>query len=111
MLNCYHIFHSKCIEHWFCENLNCPNCKRNFGGKANKRYNLQEFLQTINVDNECFYSDHLINSNGKLASTRTILKNDPYFLKKKRQRVASFDLAGFMRKDDYMEQLRMDESR
>jgi len=110
MLNCYHIYHSPCIEKWFIEYMNCPNCKKSFRGRANKRYNLDEFLQTINVDNECFYSDHLIKSKDKLAHTNTILKNDPYFLKKKRQRIASFDLAMFLRKDNYMAELRADES-
>ena len=47
-------------------------------------YNLNEFLQTINVDNECFYSDHLVKSEYKLASTKSVLKNDPFFLKKNR---------------------------
>ena len=70
---------------------------------------MAEFLQTINVDNECFYSDHLIKSDGRLASTRTIIENDPFFLEKKRQRVQSFDLANFMRKDDYMLSLLEDE--
>jgi len=63
------------------------------------------------VDNECFYSDHLIKSKLKLASTQTILRNDPFFLKKKHQRLASFDLATFMRQNDYMADLRKDESR
>ena len=87
MLNCYHIFHSKCIEQWFIEHQNCPICKKDFARGADKKYNLAEFLQTINVDNECFYSDHLIKSQFKLASTQTILQNDPFFMRKNRQRI------------------------
>ena len=84
MLNCYHIFHSTCIETWYCENGSCPICKKKFGVKTDKKYKLEEFLQTINVDNECFYSDHINRSEYKLASTATILQNDPYFLKKRK---------------------------
>ena len=111
MLNCYHIFHSECIEKWFVDKVSCPMCKKTFGRGVSKRYNLEEFVQTINVDNECFYSEHLVKSEIKLASTQTIIENDPFFLKLKRQRVQSFDLANFMRKDDYMQELRHDESK
>ena len=110
MLNCYHIFHSKCIEKWFIEFLTCPVCRRSFKGDENKRYNLAEFMQTINVDNECFYSDHLIKSGHKLASTGTILKNDPFYLRKKHQRIASLDLANFLRKDNPMKDMRATEN-
>ena len=72
------------------------------------KYNLDEFVQTINVDNECFYSDHLVKSEYKLASTRAIIKNDPFYLKLGHQRVKSFDLAKFMRKDHYLEQFKRD---
>ena len=62
MLNCYHIYHSECIEGWFIEHLNCPICRRSFARGCDKRYNYEELLQTINVDNEAFYSDHLVRS-------------------------------------------------
>ena len=78
MLNCYHIFHSECIEAWFVEHMKCPMCNKSYKNGADKRYNLDEFLQTINVDNECFYSDHLIQSKNKLISTQDILQNDPF---------------------------------
>ena len=80
MLNCYHIFHSECVEKWFIHNLTCPNCKKRFGKGVNKKYNYDEFLATINVDNECFYSDHLIRTKYKLASTQAIRKHDPYYI-------------------------------
>ena len=44
MLNCYHIFHSDCIEQWFIEHLKCPMCNKSFKRGADKRYNLDEFL-------------------------------------------------------------------
>lgn len=28
MPNCYHTFHSQCIESWFRTNLNCPFCRQ-----------------------------------------------------------------------------------
>ena len=37
--------------------------------------------------------------------------NDPYYLEKRRQRGQSFDLANFMRKDDYMLNLLKDEKK
>ena len=52
----------------------------------------------------------MIKSSFKLASTQTILKNDPFFLKKKHQRIASFDLANFLRKENYMKELRGDDN-
>ena len=63
------------------------------------------------MDNECFNSDHLTKSDGRLASTNTIKRNDPYYLEKKRQRGQSFDLANLLRKDDYMLNLLKDENK
>lgn len=111
MLNCFHIYHSECIQTWFVDNASCPNCKKKFGRGVSNRYELDDLVRTINVDNECFYSEHLVRSEFKLASTRSIIKNDPFFLKMKHQRVQSFDLAKFMRKDDYMLELRKDETK
>lgn len=110
MLNCYHIYHSECIEKWFIEHMNCPTCKKDYKGKADKGYNLNEFLQTINVDNECFYSDHLVKSRYKLAKTNSIIMNDPFYVKHNRPRLVSLDLAEILRKENYMKELREDES-
>jgi len=44
MLNCYHIFHSACLEQWFVEHMNCPICKKKFDGEVELRYNLEELL-------------------------------------------------------------------
>ena len=110
MLNCYHIFHVECIDSWFTKDPTCPNCKKVFEKDGNLKFNINEFLQTINVDNEHFYSDHLIRNSHRLASTRTIVKFDPFYKEKGVRRRLSFDLGQFMRKDDYMRELRADES-
>ena len=44
MLNCYHIFHSECIDQWFSDRANCPICKKTFGPGVVKKYNLEEFV-------------------------------------------------------------------
>lgn len=62
MLTCYHIFHSECIMSWFSSHVTCPVCKKDFAHTTTVNYDQQEFIQTINVDNECFFSDHLLNS-------------------------------------------------
>ena len=49
-------------------------CKKEFDSTKMLIFNNDEFLNTINVDNENFYSDHLIQSKYKLISTESIKK-------------------------------------
>ena len=46
-------------------------CKKEFNTTKMLVFNNEEFLNTINVDNENFYSDHLIQSRERLISTET----------------------------------------
>jgi len=101
LLSCYHIFHVECIDSWFLTDQSCPNCKKAFFKSKSLRFDQGEFLQTINVDNECFFSDHLILDNhDRLASTNTIDKYDPFFKAGRQKRRLSFDLANMLRKHD-----------
>lgn len=69
VLSCYHIFHVKCIDSWFLHDNTCPHCKKAFNNPSNLQFNDHEFLRTINVDNEMFYSDHLVRDSHRLAGT------------------------------------------
>ena len=44
-------------------------CKKEFNTFQNVNFNDKEFMATINVDNECFYSDHLINDDNRLIDS------------------------------------------
>ena len=44
MLNCFHIFHSECIDQWFGDHGNCPNCKKTFEDEVDKRYNFENYV-------------------------------------------------------------------
>ncbi len=60
MLSCYHIFHRECIDSWLGHNADCPICKKEFTCTKDLIFDQEQFMNTINVDNEYFYSDHLI---------------------------------------------------
>jgi len=94
ILSCYHIFHVQCIDSWFIKNVTCPNCKKSFNDPQNLRFDDKEFLQTINVDNEMFYSDHLVHNSHRLARTETLEKFGPFANKRHNN---SFDLAIYLR--------------
>ena len=97
MLSCYHIYHVHCIDSWFMQDITCPNCKKVFNDPGNLKFNEDEFLQTINVDNEMFYSDHIIHPEYKLASSQELAKYDPFYQIRKGKRRQSFDYAFFLR--------------
>jgi len=48
--------------------MTCPICKRNFDGNVNNEFNEREFMHTIAVDNECFYSDHLVDNTRRMLN-------------------------------------------
>ena len=49
-------------------------CKKEFDSTKMLIFNNEEFLNTINVDNENFYSDHLIVNKERFISTETFKK-------------------------------------
>ena len=77
-------------------------CKKEFTETAhlifNNRYlfslihHCREFLNTINVDNENFYSDHLIFIKDRLISTTSFKNFSPLKLLNGNMRRSSFDL-------------------
>ena len=61
MLSCFHIFHSQCISSWLLANGSCPMCNKMFLKRDHIKLDLKKHqMNAINVDNEYFYSDHII---------------------------------------------------
>lgn len=61
MLSCFHIFHSKCIFTWLGTNSSCPMCNKVFNKQEDIKIDLDKHrMNAITVDNECFFSDHII---------------------------------------------------
>jgi hypothetical protein len=61
MLSCFHIFHSRCIDQWLENNASCPMCQKVLKTREQCKVHLKENqMNAISVDNECFYSDHII---------------------------------------------------
>ena len=69
MLSCYHIFHNKCIDSWLREYKNCPICKKELNDYNDLLFNKDDFRSNIEVDNENFYSEHLVFEKHKLISS------------------------------------------
>ena len=65
-------------------------CKKDFDDTKMLIFNNNEFLNTINVDNENFYSDHLILNKDRLISTESFKRFGPNKNDKKRH--SSYDL-------------------
>lgn len=86
MLSCFHIFHSNCITHWLSTNRTCPMCNRAFQRREDIKLDLKKHqMNAINVDNEYFYSDHIITRKpdvlGDLEYKRAILCALPHEFK------------------------------
>ena len=61
MLSCFHIFHSDCITNWLVTTSSCPMCNKAFRRREHIKLDLKKHqMNAINVDNEYFYSDHII---------------------------------------------------
>ena len=61
ILSCFHVFHAKCITGWLIKESNCPNCKKVFTRKLDVEFEREKQpLEQIEVDNDVFYSDHII---------------------------------------------------
>ena len=61
MLSCFHIFHAHCVANWLVTNASCPMCNKDLSKVQDVKINMkEEQLQAIDVDNDCFYSDHVI---------------------------------------------------
>ena len=66
MLSCFHIFHSECVVDWLVNRGNCPLCNKTFN-KMKDAVILwrEEEITSIEVDNDPFYSEHIINNHRK----------------------------------------------
>ena len=61
MLSCFHIFHAPCIDNWLVKNASCPMCNKKLVTFDDIKLDLKaEQMNSISVDNECFYSDHIV---------------------------------------------------
>lgn len=78
---------------------NCPICKKEFDNTKTLFFNNNEFLNTINVDNENFYSDHLVINKERLISTQSFKKYGPK-LSNDQKRRSSFDLIQILRESN-----------
>ena len=71
-------------------------CKKEFLSTAQLIFDSNQFMHTINVDNEYFYSDHLINSDYKLMKSSEVRKYAP--MRVSQDQKASVDLERVLRK-------------
>jgi hypothetical protein len=83
MLSCFHIFHSACITSWLAAQGTCPMCNKKFEKREHIKLDLKRHqMNAINVDNEYFYSDHIItrvpDQLGELEYKRSILCAQPH---------------------------------
>ena len=61
ILSCFHVFHANCITSWLIKTSSCPNCKKEFTRKLDIEFEREKQpLEHIEVDNDVFYSDHII---------------------------------------------------
>ena len=61
MLSCFHIFHAECIENWLVTNASCPMCNKQLTKSTDIKLDYKDHqMNSISVDNECFFSDHIV---------------------------------------------------
>lgn len=61
MMSCFHIYHAECIYQWLTHNPTCPMCNKTFERREDIKLDLKKHqMNSISVDNECFFSDHII---------------------------------------------------
>jgi hypothetical protein len=79
MLSCFHIFHSKCIDNWLLNNASCPMCNKRLTSQDDIKIDLKEHqMNSISVDNECFYSDHIVARKPELLKSNELRRTFLY---------------------------------
>eukprot|EP00347_Sterkiella_histriomuscorum_P003669 403363399 len=69
VLSCLHYFHAVCIDsHFDLKEQSCPICGEKYETKSDFRFSESKLMRSIQVDNEHFYSLHLISARNSIQS-------------------------------------------
>lgn len=101
MLSCFHIFHSHCIDNWLLNNASCPMCNKRLASLEEIKIDLKEHqMNSISVDNECFYSDHIVARKPELLMSTELRRTFLYAMPHEFMNKMQFDRSAKRKEDE-----------